>query len=275
VLDPFLRVYDDACDNVLVIQPAGERALVSIPNEYVQPSWSSERVKLLVDLDTLTDGEVEYQQAREHTHAMIDRSLFYLHPRFLDRLSTEEVVKLCAPEPRRIGDHLTHQYFNIWDSEAKMTAGLPGNRLLPYMKFILAARHSPAALKAAAVHTALSHNRLTDAVRAAAYTNFDFVSFSGIIIDSYSHRSHSYVNLFQPMGMTIKPKGRTREREFSPEEIHEIFARMPLAEPAMPLQGVFGYKDPTHVLENFPFEPGHFSREFVPEAQPDSAGDAK
>ena len=268
VVEPFLKVYKDACNSVLVVQPHGERALVSVPNEYVQPTWSSERIKLLVDLDTLTDGEVDYRQARPHTHTMVDRSLFYLHPRFLDKLSTEDVVELCTPEPRRIGSYLIHRYFNIWDTEAELTAGLPTNRLLLYIKFILAARHSPEPLKAAVVNTALSHNKLSDAVRAGAYRDYGFVSFSGIFIDTYSRQSRSYVNLFQPMGMTIKPKGRTRQREFSPEEIHEVFGRMPLAEPAMPLEGVFGYEQSTHVLDSFTFEPGYFSREFVPDPQP-------
>jgi len=60
--------------------------------------------------------------------------------------------------------------------------------------------------------------------------------------------------------MTIKPRGRTREREFTPEQIHEIFDRMPLAKPVMPLEQVFGYERPEHVLESFSFEPGKYSR---------------
>ena len=58
------------------------------------------------------------------------------------------------------------------------------------------------------------------------------------------------------------PKGRTREREFSPEQIHEIFGRMPLAEPAMPLVGVYNYEDAASVLEDFTFEPGYFTRNY-------------
>ncbi len=275
VIEPFQRVYQDACNNILVTQPAGERALVSIPNEYVQPSWSSERVKLLVDLDRLTDGEVGYRQARPHTHTMIDRSLFYLHPRFLDQLDSQEVVRLCSPRPRRIGHLLAHRYFNIWDTEAELLDGLPRNRLLLYMKFILAARNSPVSLKAAVVNTALSHNRLTDNVRAAEYRKYDFISLSGVFIDQYSRDTHSYVNLFQPMGMAIKPRGRTREHEFSPEEIHDIFDRMPLADPAIPLEGIFGYSRPDSVLDSWTFEPGRFNPANTPENLQDATVEIK
>lgn len=263
LMDPFMRVYRDAINNILVIQPPGERALVSVPNEYVQPTWSSERIKLLVDIATLTDGEVEYRQARPHTHTMMGRSLFYLHPKFLDRLDTEEVTALCTPKPKRIDRFLNHRYFNIWDAEAELIGGLPADRVLLYMKFILAAKHSPAPLKAAIVNTALEHNRLTDTVRDGAYRDYDFVSFSGIFIDQYDKTSKSYVNLFQPMGMSLKPQGRTREREFSPEEIHSIFGAMEIEEPAIPLEAIFGYERPDHLLESFTFEPARFTRESV------------
>jgi len=265
VLQPFQEVYKDACKSILVFQPEGERALISIPNEYVQPSWSSESIKLLVDLETLTEDEVAYDQARPHTHTMIDRSLFYLHPQFLAQMDDLEARELCTPDPTRIGRHLGHRFFNIWDTDAELIDGLPRNRLLMYMKFILAARHSPSALKAAVVNTALSHNKLTDAVRAGEYRNYDFVSFSGIFIDQYSREVRNYVNLFQPLGMTIKPQGRTREHEFSPEQIHEIFDRLPLAKPAMPLEGIFGHERPQSVLDSFTFEPGRFSAKRVPE----------
>lgn len=261
LMEPFMRVYRDAIDNILVVQPTGERALVSVPNEYVQPTWSSGRVKLLVDIATLTDGEVDYRQDKPHTHTMMGRSLFFLHPKFLDGLDTEEVTALCTPKPRRIGRYLTHRYFNIWDAEAELIDGLPAERVILYMKFILAAKHSPAPLKAAIVNTALEHNRLTDAVRDGAYRDYDFVSFSGIFIDQYDETTKSYINLFQPMGMSIKPQKRTREREFSPEEIHEIFGRMEIAKPAMPLEAIFGYERPDHVLESFTFEPARFTRE--------------
>jgi len=260
VLAPFARVYRDACESILVSQPSGERPLISVPNEYVQPTWSSERIKLLVTLGDLTDGEVEYQPDLPHTATTMGRSLFYLHPRFLDGLDADMARSLCTPKRRRIGRLLRHRYFNIWDSEADLDNGLPVDRLLLYMKFILSARHSPAPLKAAVVNAAIQHNRLTDAVRLGAYRDYDFVSFSGVFIDQYDLKSRAYINLFQPMGMTIKPRGQTREREFTPEQIHEIFGRMPMAEPVVPLEQVYGYERPDHVLQRFTFEPGRFSR---------------
>jgi len=257
---PFNLVYDDACNNILLFQPEGYDPMVSVPNEYVQPGWSSGRIKLLVDLETMTSGEVDFEEGLAHTRTRIGRSRFRLHPRFLEELGGETTKKLITPQPQRIGQHLTHRYFNIWDSEAALKDGLPEKRLLLYMKFILSAQHSPASLKAAVVNTALEHNRLTDSVRAAEYRDYDFISFSGVFIDQFSKEARSYINLFQPMGMTIKPRGRTRELEFKVDQIHEIFDRMPLAKPRIPLKGVFGYDRPEHVLETFTFEPGKFKR---------------
>ncbi len=260
VLAPFKQVYDDACNNILVFRPDGEQPLVSIPNEYVQPSWSSNQVKLLVDLDRMTSGEVAYQHDKPHTHTMINRSLFVLSQRFLDSLGEETVRELFSPRPRRILHHLTARFFNIWDTEAELNAGLPRNRLLMYMKYILAAVHSPEALKAAAVNTAIEHNRLTDTVRAEEYRKYDFVSFSGIFIDMHARETKNYVNLFLPMGMTIKPKGRTREHEFGPEQIRAIMDRMPLAPAAMPLKGIYGCERPETVLDNFTFDADKYTR---------------
>jgi len=79
-------------------------------------------------------------------------------------------------------------------------------------------------------------------------------------MDQYSEEAKSYVNLFQPMGMVIKPRGRNREVDFSPDQIHEILESMPLATPQMPLEGIFGAERPDSVLESFTFEPGKFRR---------------
>ena len=258
VTAPFERAYKDACNNILLFEPEGARPMVSIPNEYVQPTWSTERIKLLVDLDRFTNGEVEYQQELPYTHTQMGRSLFFVHRQFLDSLDFTVAREFCTPRPKRIGQHLTHAYFNLSDSEAELQDGRPLERLLPYMKFILAAQHSPVGLKAAVVNTSLEHNRLTDAVRNEQYRDYDFVSFSGVFIDMYCEDVRSYVNLFQPMGMSIKPHGRTRESEFSPDQIHEIVQRMPLAEPRMPLEGVFGFDRPQSALDDFTFEPGRF-----------------
>ncbi len=260
-LAPFQRVYEDACRNILVVRGEGDRPLVSIPNEYVQPSWSSERIKLLVDLEDFTAGEVDYDPDEPYTRTLLGRSLFELGPAFLDHIGEQRARELCTPKVRPLGRLLSHRFFHIWDSEATLEDGRPEQRLDLYMKYILSARHSPAGLKAAVVNTTLEHNRLTDAVRDEAYRDYDFVSFTGIFIDQYSQEARSYVTLFQPVGMTIKARGAKREREFSPDQIHEIFERMPLADPVMPLRGVFGYERPESVLESFTFEPGRFERD--------------
>jgi hypothetical protein len=256
LIAPYVRIYDDACDNILVHQPPGDRPRISVPNEYIQPSWSSGRVKLLVDLDTLTDGEVDYQQGQVHAHTQIGRSLFHLHDRFLERLDEASARACCSPQPTPIGRLLTHRYFNMWDEEANLRAGLPERRIKLYMKYIVAAQHTPAPLKAAVVNTAIEHNRLTDAVRADEYLGYDFVSFSGVFIDVYSAEVGSYVNLFLPVGMIIKPRGRSREREFSPEEIDHVLQAMPVAAPEIPLERVFDYQRPDAVLQQFTFAPG-------------------
>jgi len=203
---------------------------------------------------------VAYRKELLYTHTQMGRSLFFLHQKLIDSLIANATGSLFTSEPKRIGRRLTHEFFNMWDSEAETQDGRPVQRLLPYMKFILAAQNSPAQLKAAVVNTALEHNRLTDAVRNDDYRKYDFVSFSGVFIDHYSEETRSYVNLYQPMGMAIKPRGRTREVEFLPAQIHEILERMPLAEPRMPLEGVFGAERPQSVLDGFTFEPGKFRR---------------
>jgi hypothetical protein len=262
VVAPFERVYDDACTNILLYQPPDERLMVSVPNEFVQPSWSHHNVKLLVDLDRFTDGEVEYHQERKHTHTLIGRSLFYVHPEFVELLPPEDRERMSTPQYEPIGRNLVHRYFDIFDKKAPLDEeGLPRQRLLLYMKYILSARHSPAGLKAAVINTALEHNRLTDAVRNVDFENYGFVSLSGMFIDLYDHEINSYVNLIQPMGMTIKPQGISRGREFTFEEIHEILDSMPLATPRMPLREVLGYDRPVKMLEQYTFKPGHFIRE--------------
>ena len=64
---PFLEVYSDACENILISCPDGEDFLASIPNEFLQPNWSAHSIKLMVDLETLTSGEVEYSDSQPHT----------------------------------------------------------------------------------------------------------------------------------------------------------------------------------------------------------------
>ncbi|MFH1057547.1 MAG: hypothetical protein V1797_02560 [Pseudomonadota bacterium] len=261
VLEPFRKVYDDACDNILIHNPGGDCALVSIPNEFLHPDWSAHAIKLLMDLEALTSSEVDYKADQAHTHTLVGRSLFCLHPDFFAKLTQDQARIFNSSQTTPIGRALTHEYFNIFDSAAPLDeAGLPRQKLLPYMKHILSAQHSPEPLKAAIINTCLNHNNLTDAVRASQFMAYDFVSFTGIFIDLYDDDLQSYVNLFQPLGLTIKPRGKTRGVEMTAEEIHHILDKLPLAAATLPLADVLGYDEPEIPLEKFTYQPGYFAR---------------
>jgi len=235
----FMSVYDDAINNIFVYQPPGDHVFIDVPNEYTQPSWSSMPIKLLVDTDTLTNGEVDYVPSSAQTHCPIGRTLFYLSDAFLEGLTADERVRLMTPEPSPVGRSLTPRFFNIFNIDAELDSyGLPRQRLLPYMKYIIAARHAPPLLKAAIINTNIEHNRLTDTTRTEAYRNYAFASFSGVYIDLYDETSGRYGVLYQPLAIAIKPAGRKREIELLPEEIHERFAKIKPAVPAIPMEDV-------------------------------------
>jgi hypothetical protein len=261
VLDPFQRIYDDACQNMLLHNPGGDDVLISIPNEFLHPDWSSQRIKLMVNLEALVSEEVDYRHNAPHTHTLVGRSLFCVRQSFLDALPAERARELASPQPTPIGLCLTSPYFSIFDSAAQLDeTGQPRQKLLPYMKYILAAQHSPASLKAAIINTCLNHNILTDAVRSERFLPYDFVSFTGIFIDLYDDDLQSYVNLFQPVGLTIKPQGRTREVEMTSEEVFHVLDKLPPAAPTLPLADVLGFDEPEIPLEKFTYQPGYFSR---------------
>jgi hypothetical protein len=136
--------------------------------------------------------------------------------------------------------------------------GSPTLRLLPYMKYILSSKLAPYPLKGAVTNTNIEYNNLTDAVRAEPFHSHAFASFTGVFIDMYDADLGNYVNLFQPIGISIKPAGRSRGVEIAAAEVHHIFDRLEPAEPILPLEGVLGYADAQHVLEKFTFRPGHF-----------------
>lgn len=256
VIAPFKTVFDDACENILLFQPEGGRLLISIPNEFLEPSWSSTSVKLLVDIETVTAGIVPYEETKTFSHKLAGRSLFYAHPLFLDGLTEMEVRRFRSPDPQPIGRSLGDSHFRIFDMDAALDdGGLPQERLLAYMNLILSARHAPWQLKAAIVNTNLQYNLLTDSLRMEAFVPYSFATFTGVFIDMYNHEIRNYVNLFQPVGLSIKPAGRTREIEIPPAEIHSIFDALPMAEPVVPLDAVLGYPRPVRMLEQFTFAP--------------------
>jgi hypothetical protein len=241
LIEPFKRVYDDAVDNILVFTAEEGRALVSIPNEFIQPGWSSGNVKLLVDLEALTAGTVAYDPAQPHTHKVAGRSLFRLHPKFTYALAPEVKATLLRPTPTPIGRELTAELFSIFDTAAEIDRdGMPRERLLPYMARILTSREVPYPLHAAVVNTNIEYNRLTDCLRQESFLPHSFASFTGIFLDLYDP-AVGYLNLFQPIGLTIKPAGRTREVEIPSAGIHEIFSRLEPVAPALPLRGVLGH----------------------------------
>ncbi len=261
VIEPFKKVYEDACRNIFVYNPGGERLLVSIPNEFLHPDWSGHPIKLLVDIEALTAETVDYRDEVPHTHTMVGRSLFHVHPGFIQCLSPKQAHDFNSPRPTPIGRALTHQFFNIFDTKALLDeAGQPRQKLLPYMKHIVSASHSPEGLKAAIINTSLNHNALTDAVRAQAFLSYDFVSFTGVFIDLYDEDLQSYVNLFQPLGLTIKPQGCQREVEMTTEEIHHLLQEQTPATPVLPLADVLGFSEPEIPLEKFTYHPGYFTR---------------
>ncbi|MBW2459573.1 MAG: hypothetical protein JRI68_34080 [Deltaproteobacteria bacterium] len=257
LLRPFRREYSDATENILIYQPPGEKVIVSVPNEFVQPNWSARRVKLLVDTETLTAGEVEYVRNKAHTHTPSGRTLFYLSAQFLDGLRSHDVAAaLVGESPRRIGAHLTHPYFNIFDVDTEVDAhGLPKERLLLYMKYILAARHAPPPLKAAIINTNIEQNHLTDTIRAERFSHCSFASFSGVFVDFWDDEKGRYAVLFQPLAIAILPAGAPREFELMPDEIHHRFAKLKPAEPVVPMANVLRGNDFGRSAEQFTFDP--------------------
>ncbi len=260
-INPFLEVYEDACDNILISSPDGEEFLVSVPNEFLQPNWSSHNIKLMIDLDTLTSGEVEYSADLPHTRTPIARSLFHLSPEFLDRLEEDDIRLLRQRKSTPIGSRLNPLFFTIFDTSARLEEeGLPEKKVLLYMKYIVGAQHSPPSLKAAIINANLEHNRVTDAVRAEAFRPYSFASFTGVFIDCFDERTGNYHNLFQPVGMAIKPGGQTEQVDMSPEEIHHHLDAVKPQKPKVDLGPVLGLEAAERLLESYTFKPGLFQR---------------
>ena len=191
-----------------------------------------------------------YDVDEPYTHKIAGRSLFTVTPRFLEGLPEGKVAQVHHQEMTAIGDELVADYFHIFDSDAELASEVPQQRFLPYMKYILSSRLAPYALKAAVTHANIEHNRLVDAVRHDA-TTLLLRQLLGVFIDTYDPESDAYVNLFQPVGVSIKAAGTAREVEFSAAEVHHIFDRLKPAEPVLPLGGVLGYPRPKHILEKF------------------------
>jgi hypothetical protein len=255
IMAPFKEVYDDACRSILLFQPASHRIQVSVPNEFLHPSWSSHRIKLLIDIERFCDGLVPYDVDVPHTHKLAGRSLFYAGDEFLERISDESRKRFSTPTKRRIRDELTSPFFHIFDSNPDLEGGLLKHRFLPYMKYILSSKAVPYPIKAAITRSNIEYNKLTDCVRTEAFRSYSFASFTGVFIDMYDPSLECYVNLFQPIGCSLKLAGRTREHEFSAAELRESFERLSPAVPVLPLKGVLGYENADRLLKEFTFRP--------------------
>ncbi|MFW5741094.1 MAG: hypothetical protein ACOC1F_12085, partial [Myxococcota bacterium] len=254
LLAPFKAVYDDACKNILLFKPEGDELIASVPNEFLQPSWSTAAIKLMVDVDNFAADLVAYDPERPYTRKIAGRSLFRVKPSFLEGVLPEAREQMLTSSPTPIGSSLTCEYFHIFDSDAPIGHdGVPTRRILPYVKYILTARDAPFPLKAAVINTNIEYNRLSDCVRSLPCRDFAFACFTGVFIDMYDDEVGAYVNLFQPVGVSIKPAGRVREFELAPDEVHDVFDRLSPAEPTLALEGVLGYQRPQRVLDNFKF----------------------
>lgn len=258
-LKPFTEVYTDACDNILFMKPGGKKVMVSIPNEFIHPSLSSTPVKLLLNLDGLTQGPVAFDPKKEYTHTAPGRSLFWAHPGFLKELPPGEKKRLSGAKAAPVGKNLTASCFEIFDENMKVDRwGLPEERLILYMKHIVSDRLAPPGLKAAIINTNIEHNRLADTVRQPAYQPYSFACFTGIFIDLFEEKVNNYVNLFAPLGLTLKPAGATKEIEITHQELRRKLKRLKVAEPRVPLENVLGYKRPAKTLARFTYRPGRF-----------------
>ena len=261
LIAPFCELYADACKNIKVALPAGGRPVVSIPNEFLQPSWSSQSIKLLVDMDTFTAGPVPCDNAIPGGEPVVGHSLFWLNPEVFDALTDEETEQLASEEPTAIGHALQPRFFAIFDTHAQLdSAGVPRQRILGYMNQIVASRLSPSGLKAAVVNANIEYNHLTDTIRAEGYRPYSFACFTGIFIDMFDETTGNYCNLFQPVGLTIKPRGHTRQIDIAPDELRHLLRGVKKAKPAMPMGKALPAKSAKSALDHYTFTPGHFQR---------------
>jgi hypothetical protein len=256
LLTPFQEIYLDACKHILINKP-NDDFLISVPNEYLQPSWSRHPIKLLVDLESLVIDSIATDPEKIHTHKQAGRSLFKLDPKFISSLPSAAQASFCSEKQIPVGRHLKPVYFNVFDSTAELHPdGTPKKKLLPYMKHILAAKDAAPMLKAAVINTTIEHNSLTDCIRLSQYEPYAFACFTGVFIDIYDKQCQAYVNLFQPLGFCLKPAGRSREIEFHASELRAFIDPYKPAQQVHPLAGVLGYDYPQHILKQFTFHPG-------------------
>lgn len=256
MMAPFKQVYDDARENILLSTAGGgTEVLVSVPNRYLQPGWSGNRIKLLVDLERLTGGIIGCDG--DTTHTVAGRTLFRASKTFMDGIPEEAADAFRTAKQTPIGVELTADYFSLYDSQAELgDDGSPLNRLLPYMKTILSSKQAPYPLECAVTNTDIEYNKLAGSVRSEACRPYGFASFTGVFIDLYEEAIGRYINLFQPTGISIKPQGHLRNIEIPPAEVRRILDGLAPAPPVLPLEDVLHYSHPEMAMERFRFLPG-------------------
>ena len=256
---PFDSVYKEAMDSILLFSPDGERVILSIPNEFIQPNWSTHPVKLLIDLETVAAEPVEDDPKKPYTHTPINRSLFYVQPDFLKDMNTDKIRIRSAAAPTPIGHHLQAGHFGIFDERVELDEnGLPRERLLLYMNEIVSALDAPSILKACIINTSLEHTRLIDAVRSPGFKPYSFASFSGVFIDLYDETTNSYYNLFQPLGLSLKPKGTRYQVDVIQDEIYDHFKTVKSVSPKVDLAGTGLGVGGERLVERFTYRPGYY-----------------
>lgn len=253
VLYPFMELYQDASNNILLWMHRGKLAL-SIPNEYLHPAWSSNAFRLLVDLQSLVQEESSDDPELKKITSSAGRSTFYSSSRFTASVPAKTIKNLQEHESMPLGKLLSSEYFHIFDmrKQADGDDDLP-SRLMPYMAQILTNQFAPPELMAAMIHSNLEHNRLTDRIRKPKFRPYSFASFTGIFIDIHDELTGGYINLFQPVGLSIKPEGSSREFEITAEQLNDVLDDLEPVSPRLPLEHVLGYRRPAHILDQFTF----------------------
>ncbi len=262
LLAPFKRVYDQACENILITKTLGS-LVASIPNEYVHPGWTGDTVKLLVDLEAIgAETSPVSSRARtgfvhpDHREPSRDgrpssqcpppscagRSTFLLPEGFASRLSRDRRGRLEMGDTVPMGRALRAQDFHLYDAGTVVDEqGLPRDRVLLYVKDILTATGTQYPLGAAVVSSCIEYNILTDSLRHESCRKYGAASFTGVFIDWYSEEAGNYVNLFVPIGFSVKRPGSCQILEFNPEEIRAMLHDCKPIQPLKDLNALLGY----------------------------------
>ncbi len=277
VLAPFKRVHDQACESILLAR-TDDTLRLTVPNEYLHPGWSTSPVKLLLNLDALGAHRAETSSgdrtrrrqeplnssrtstAGPHATAgpVAGCTTFAIPPDFVERLSNRQRLRLEAGEVVPVGQGLRPHDFHLYSTETVTDRdGLPVDRLLLYVKEIVAGGRAPYPLTGALINACIEYNALTDALRQDAFRPYGAASFTGVFIDRYDEALGTYVNFFAPVAFSLKIPGAREIIELNAAELRNELLEVRPADPARPLTAVLGY-DPTRAIPpRFDFPRSH------------------